>query len=287
MHNAYVVLKMPYVTFDGTGQERTGNKLIKYLTCKVISRVFGHIYSPLMCEDAVLVKEEEFEHILKDRPYYLGYVNIQIVGLFQQSSFFVPYRKALLDMVYDPLNEDYWTLVTGVRVYVKNLVKDVPFAFSAPSAGEEAGHDATLDDDIFMSLRLDDFMHDPWHPKSDIPYASYYTDILATLSFKNLYIICDTVRYEWELKYIQQFSQWDPILLQESFEHDCSLMRNCKRLIHSNSSLCWVMSFLSRSEKERHIPNTRFYKEQCLEAIESSDCVYYPQTMEHDELKSL
>jgi len=47
------------------------------------------------------------------------------------------------------------------------------------------------------------------------------------------------------------------------------------------------MSFLTKGTKERYIPNTRHYPEQCLEAIECSDSVYYPETMEHEELDAL
>jgi len=262
---------MPYVTFDATGECRTGNKFIQYLTCKVIGHIFGHVYSPGFAEEAVAVKEEDFGRILEEKPYYLCFVNIRIEGLFQKSEWFIPYRRILLHSVYDPNNKDYW--VERKTVYVKDLVADVPLAVD-PNA-------------LFMSVRLNDFMHYPYHAKTDIPYPTYYTDILRELTFSQLYIICDTITYEWERKYLSYFSQWNPILLQESFAHDCSLMRTCKRLIHSNSTLCWVMSFLTKGKKERYIPNTRHYPQQCLEAIESGDSVYYPATMEHKELDAL
>jgi len=261
---------MPYVTFDATGECRTGNKLIQYLTCKLIGHVFGHTYVPALAEESIEVPEGDFGKILAERPYYLQFVNIRIRGLFQRSEWFVPFRKVLLDMVYDPFNRDHWVKADGTTVFVKELVADVPLAVEP--------------DALFLSVRLDDFMHYPWHSKSDIPYASYYTTLLKRLTFSKLYIICDKVRHDWEWEYLYALSPWNPVLLQESFEHDCCLMRTCKRLIHSNSTLCWVMSFLSRGEKERYIPNTRHYPEQCLEAIEEGDSVFYPETMTHEEL---
>ena len=264
---------MPFVTFDASGDSRTGNKLIQYLACKVICHVFGHTYTGNreVVVDAVTVSEDAFANILRDKPYELSYANIYLTGFFQKSDFFIPFRKELLAMVYDPENEDYWR--KEETVYVKSLVKGVVTVPVGPR-------------DLCMSLRLDDFMHDPWHPKSDIPYPSYYTDILRGLegTFDRLYIICDTIRHEWERKYLENFRPWNPILLQASFAHDCCLLRTAPRLIHSNSSLCWVMSFLSQEVKERYIPNTRFYEAQTLEKIEESDRLFYPGTMEHEEL---
>jgi len=257
---------MPSVTFP-PGAERTGNKFIQYLTCKLIGHLFGHTYGEVV--NPVSVTESEFARILQEKPYYLCFVDIQISGLFQRSEFFVPYRQVLLDIVYDPGNTDFW-IVNGEPVFVRDLLADVPVI------GSEA--------DLFMSVRLDDFLHYPWHSKTDIPYPSYYKDILRKSTFRNLYIICDTVKQEWEWKYLEEFAEWKPILLQESFAHDCCLMRTCKRLIHSNSTLCWVMSFLTRGEKERFIPNTRHYEAQTLEAIEESDSVFYPETMTHEEM---
>jgi hypothetical protein len=265
---------MPYVSFDATGECRTGNKFIQYLTCKLIGHIFGHVYSPTLVEEAVTVKEGEFARILAEKPYYLSFVNIRIEGLFQRSEFFVPYRQVLLELVYDKYNRDYW--VADKTVFIQELLADEPSAL------------AKVDEDaLFLSLRLDDFMHYPWHSKTDIPYPSYYIELLRRLDFTKLYIICDTVRHDWERAYIAHFSEWNPILLQESFVHDCCLMRKCKRLIHSNSTLCWLMSFLTRGAKERYIPNTRHYEEQCLEAIELGDVVLYPDTMEHKELFSI
>ena len=261
-----------YVTFDATEECRTGNKLIQYLTCKLIGHLFGHRYVPALAEEAEVVKEEHFGRILEEKPYYLSFVNIRIKGLFQKSEWLVPYRQVLLDLVYDPFNRDCWVTGDGAAVFVKDLVTHVPLVVEAEP------------DTLFMSVRLDDFMHYPWHATSDIPYPSFYTDILRKLSFSKLYIICDRVRHDWEREYLKAFAPWNPTLLQESFEHDCCLMRSCTRLIHSNSTLCWVMSFLSRGVKERYIPNTRHYPEQCLEAIDPGDKVFYPQTMTHEEL---
>ena len=45
---------------------------------------------------------------------------------------------------------------------------------------------------------------------------------------------------------------------------DCGVMLDCPRFIHSNSTLCWFMSFCSQKKKERFIPQTHFYGGQKL-----------------------
>lgn len=266
----------PRVTFDATGDARTGNKLIQYLACKLICHLFGHMYTGITEEvgdESIVLNDDGFTRILEEKPYYMAYTNIHLKGYFQKSAFLVPYRKELLAIMYNANNNDFWISKNKDILYVRSLVQDVA---TVPIKAN----------DVCMSLRLDDFMHNPWHPKSDVPYPSYYIDILKGLegTFEKLYIICDTVRHEWEWEYIRNFLPWNPILLQESFAHDCCLLRMAPRLIHSNSSLCWVMSFLSQGHKERYIPNTRFYEQQTLEKIEESDRMFYPATMEHAEL---
>jgi len=66
--------------------------------------------------------------------------------------------------------------------------------------------------------------------------------------------VIDRIRQQWEVNYLQHFMKWNPIILQEDLGCDIALMRDCKRLIHSNSTLCWIISFLSKIEKERYIP---------------------------------
>ena len=63
-------------------------------------------------------------------------------------------------------------------------------------------------------------------------------------------------------------------------------MRDCKRLIHSNSTLCWIISFLS-DKKERYIPKTCFNINQTLDKIGDGDKIYYVQPLDHDEIYNL
>ena len=86
-----------------------------------------------------------------------------------------------------------------------------------------------------MSLRLDDFIQLP-DPVSDIIPPSYYLDIIESRNFNRLIIVCDTIRHDWERKYLEFFDKWTPTLIQKDIYHDCALYREAPYLIHSNST---------------------------------------------------
>ena len=145
-----------------------------------------------------------------------------------------------------------------------------------------------------MSLRLDDFIQLP-NPKSDIIPPQFYMDIIekwfSTSGREDgqLIIVGDKFRHHWEHKYIEFFSKWSPLIVQNTLLEDFALMRDCPALIHSNSSLCWFASFLSSvEEKRRYIPITGTYSSQNLEEIcPETDIVIKVCPMEHAAIYSL
>ena len=69
--------------------------------------------------------------------------------------------------------------------------------------------------------------------------------------------------------------------------HDCALMRDCSILLHSNSTLCWIMSFLSETKMQRYIPKTNFYKSQSLDKIENMDMLTDIAPLSHSNVYNL
>jgi hypothetical protein len=137
-----------------------------------------------------------------------------------------------------------------------------------------------------MSLRLDDFIQYPCKT-SDILPPQYYMDILNNMKINSkLYIVCDKIKHDWEVKYIEYFKKWNPILIQEDLINDIAVMRDCNYLIHSNSTLCWIISFLSNKETRfiPFIPKTDKNLNQHLEKIENKDTLCYVHTLTHEEV---
>ena len=76
--------------------------------------------------------------------------------------------------------------------------------------------------------------------------------------------------------------------MQKTLLEDFALMRDCPAFIHSNSSLCWFSSFISKNKTNRFIPITGTYPSQHLEIIESDkDEVKRIRPMKHKDVYAL
>jgi hypothetical protein len=265
-----------YVSFNHNGG-RLGNILFQYLMCKLISIKFGHTYickTNFTKKKNITITEESLDKFLDNPPKNIFNHNIIIEGYFQKSDYFMKYRDILVDFFYNVNNNDYW-VINNIKTYVKDLIN--------------CNHNIILNDnDIVLSLRLDDFIQLPCDTSDIIP-PKKILEILEQFDMDNrkLYIVCDKIKSEWEFKYVKYFYKYNPILLQNNLLHDCALMRECKILIHSNSTLCWFMSFLSKNKTKRIILNTKFYKGQDLKKIQDFDDFIIVKPLLHSEVYNL
>jgi hypothetical protein len=282
-----------YVTFEKKPSARTGNILFQYLMCKLISLLYNHTYIPIEefnamhLENVLTVHEDNAKSIVNnDNPTKKSILqHIRCDGFFQQSQYYIPYRTELLELLHNSI-DDYWISYNGARETISMfLYCSVNYAYHWKS------------NDIFISLRLDDFIQLP-RETSDIIPPQYYLDIIEKEMAKNtmngggsspqLYIICDVLRHPWEHKYMEFFNKWSPIRIEQSVIEDCHIMRDCPTLIHSNSTLCWFMSFLSQTpNKVRYIPQTHFYGGQSLAAIADTDNIQTVCPLPHHEVYHL
>ena len=108
--------------------------------------------------------------------------------------------------------------------------------------------------DIVIHLRLDDFNHHGHN--SIINDYSWYEDILKTERFDKLYIVYDknpatmmssthpTIRVK-EQKYIQQFSKYNPVIVNQSMLDDMQFIASFDKIVCSRSTYCWFAMFFS------------------------------------------
>ncbi len=263
---------MPFITFLKKRDARTGNIIFQYLFCKVMSIKFGHTYIPIEeyrsssadhLIDPIHIYDSNAREYYNCDPIHLEGRDIICDGYFQQSDFYVPMREELINQCL--ICPEYWVGFTGARECIKDFIMHpAPVNFGAR--------------DIVISLRLDDFIQLP-RETSDILPPEFYIDQIDQWCekygrFQNLYIVMDKFKHDWERRYVEYFGKWNPILLQNSLIDDIACMRDAPHLIHSNSSLCWVSSFLCILKcKTRVIPNTHFYSGQCLEKIDETNDV--------------
>lgn len=246
---------MPYVTFDISG--RTGNNVFQYLISKVIQIRFGHQYIPIQefTGEAMIIYEDAMCDAVDGKITDIAEKNIICNGYFQKSDFYLPYRDDLIKIL--KTSNDYW-ICNGKKIFVGDFLN--------------CSHNQPIgQNDIVMSLRLDDFIQRS-SKTSDIIPPEYYLNILENeMQYRDkLFIVSDILRYDWEKKYVEFFRKWDPIFIQQDIMSDFAVLRGCLRLVHSNSTFCWIASFLSNKVK-RYIPNTHFYSQQLLKEIETND----------------
>jgi hypothetical protein len=282
-----------YVTFEKKPSARTGNILFQYLMCKLISLLYNHTYIPIEefnamhLTNVLTVHEENAKSIVMNESPSPILQHIRCDGFFQQSQYYIPRRSELLQLLYKN-KDDYWISYNGAREVIGDFLYRTP---SPPTFEKKSS-------DIFISLRLDDFIQLP-RETSDIIPPQYYLDIIEREMARNmendgggsspqLYIICDTLRHDWERKYMDFFNKWSPVRIEQSVMEDCHIMRDCPLLIHSNSTLCWFMSFLSQNpNKIRYIPQTHFYGGQSLGAIADTDIVQTVCPLPHHDVYHL
>jgi len=265
------------ISFDNNGG-RFGNQLFCYLISKLFTIRFGHRYvsrDVITNDNYINISEANVQEYLENK-YNIHDKHIVLNGFFQKSDLFINYRSELINLIYDKNNHDYWYYNNTVY-YVKDYLIN-------------SKHNINLKtDDVVVSLRLNDFIQYPCKTSDIIP-PQYYIDILEKMSnIKSVYIVCDKLTYDWEFKYIEFFKKWNPKILQESLTHDIALMRDSNILIHSNSSLCWIVSFLSY-KSTRIIPYTpKIYmnQNQSLNKITDTDILNYVTPLDHNEVHEL
>ena len=270
----------PFVTFVANG--RTGNNLFQYLACKIIQKKYGQTYIPIdelknvnamliQSEDLLVVYENDMENVLSGSLENLNKKNIIIIGWFQKSDYYLPYRNYLIETLKN--SDEYWFGQDDAKKR-----RNIKTFF-------QTHHNQSLNEnDVVISLRLDDFII-MGGEKSDILPPEYYLNILEKEMEKGgrLFIVSDKIRLDWEKKYVEYFQKWNPIMVSEDLETDFALMRDCPILIHSNSTLCWMASFLSEKKTKRYIPKTHFYENQSLNKIEENDTLTDVKTMEKEK----
>ena len=272
---------MVFVTFDSRARGRTGNQIIQYLVCKVLELKLGHTYISYDLFDLdnnkeiFLYNDENIEDLLSNNNNIWDEIKDKHLigeGYFQKSEYLMKDRNSLLEMVYNENNCDYWVFNNN-KIFIKDFLfykNNVDFN----------------DNDLVISLRLDDFIQLPCKT-SDLLPPSFYINILNSINFNKLYIVCDKITYQWEYDYLDFFKKWNPILIQGTILHDASIIRDCKNLIHSNSTFCWIMSFFSETKLQRFIPNTHFYSHQSLFKINDNDIIIDVNPLTHKEVLEL
>jgi hypothetical protein len=259
------------------------------------SRFDHNYFSEEEMKRLLVIYEGDIENVLAGNVHDIANKDVVCIGYFQRSVIYQPYRNELLRILKNC--DDYWIKNVAVskldsalfcsQSELKSYGEDSKKVFIRDFLNSK--HNQNIgENDVVVSLRLDDFIQYPSH-RSDIIPPEYYLEILETeMQHRDrLFIVSDKIRLHWEHKYIEFFQKWNPIFVQGDLFSDFAFMRECPTLLHSNSTFCWLASFFSENKKRRFIPNTNFYAAQLLNHIEGDDTVADVLTFTHDEVHHL
>lgn len=241
---------------------RFGNNLFQYFIAKIIQKVYGrhtivHQYSDIQNKPHFTLNDEAwtlFEKKYLQNPnancvtnHIMSTNHILVHGYFQKSGILNLFRNYLIGLIH-PNNDE--------RINKQYRVSDL--------CQTVQNHE---EEDLVLHLRLDDFIFQG--NNSQIIHPQSYIQVIQAVPHRNLKIVVDSLKNDYEIKYLSYFQQFDPQIIQGSLIHDFNYLRHSKRLICSNSTFAWIAAFLGH-HTERYIPFI-VDKDQCLRKVQSSD----------------
>ena len=235
--------RIVYYKIDG----RFANNLFQYFASHIIKKIFNYNevkilqYNPGHC---LYIDNKKFREIceldMQGKSYDIsGYQNIYMDGFFQRSEIFLHYKDYIISL-FNENNTDKINESISIQDIVLYNTKHI-----IPS-----------EKDLVIHIRLDDFKL-----TKEVFEPNELKSILKNIDFEKLYIVCDTVKQQWEQDYINNFNEFNPIILSGNILDDFKLMATCKRLMISASTYSWIASYLNSNLIELHIPYNRKHGE--------------------------
>jgi len=257
---------MPVVSYNCVG--RLGNNLFQYFTAKLIGILFGHTYVTERPKNAFVINDSYYIQMCKtygeSHPYdMLRGKDIYLDGYFQYDTLLIRYRKQILDAS----EKD-----NDVLIYKQD---DLPEHLRYADIFSK--NTTVTDRSVTVHLRLDDF-----NGHGEVIPAHYYIDLLDSMSFDTLYIVCKPPTKEWEEKYLEHFAKYAPVYRKQTLLEDICTLSHSVRLLLSNSTLSWIIYYINRNNiRQAFVPHTHFHSHQHLLSYREYDIVYDVKLNKH------
>jgi hypothetical protein len=240
---------------------RLGNSLFRYFATAYLCNKgdLGHKYNSSQYKEKYIEINDEQFHLIINNSIPVPDCNILLTGFTQYDELF-KYRKEILkymktndnDILYTDRNDSYRVkdlLMTDVPVY-----------------------------DIVLHIRLEDFVEN----NEFIP-VDKIVNLLDTIHIKDS--ICIVVKEpisQFEKEYIQLIVQYleirniTTIINNNNIITDFKIMRNCKKLICSKSTISWCAAFLSEDMECCYMPDYSIIRNhQTIKTVHENTIMYY------------
>jgi hypothetical protein len=221
---------------------RCGNKIFQYVSARIFAEKNNlNLTTELDCELLKTKQSKVFEE-----PEIKN-------GIAVNSNSFHDDEIEFQGNQFDYIFNDYFQNC----IYINKYQDLIPTFFDLPSFQKN-------NEDIVLHLRLDDKVHtsDMTNPTdwsdAEIIHPDYYKKILDSEEFRNVYIVVDKIKYEWEKKYLQHFEKYNPIIISQTPTEDFMFMRTFNKIITSTSTFSYWSAFFSDAEKIYTLKNAGY-----------------------------
>jgi hypothetical protein len=250
---------------------RFANALIRFWAAIVINKILdnSHIIEYTMDKEYIsrlpnLINITNYHFIILCNKYLNKTIDITEL------------QKIYNDIDYTDINDDFLNKLKQSYIYMtdyyqcSNIYKDDIFRneiFKKMSEHNDRipGINATIgiimnthpnpmpnNNEIVLHVRLDDYFD-----SNQVIHPKYFIDSINELlihdnTITNIVIVVDTVRKDYEVKYIHYIKNNSPInfkLHQKKLLEDFNYIRFAKYIISSNSSFSWCATYLSNAKK--------------------------------------
>lgn len=170
--------------------------------------------------------------------------NLKATGYFQFD--FIKYKKEIIDFMEKNKNNHYIRSHFGPKYLIKDIIDDIELENKY---------------DVVIHIRLGDFKGRP-----DFIEYEYYEKVFEFIDFNNkkVCLMIENVKNEEEREYLNRCLGWfDSNNIKINIESndvliDFNIMKQCKTLVCSMSTLSWAAAFLSKHIEKCFMPNYNF-----------------------------
>jgi hypothetical protein len=259
-----------------THRGRLGNALFRYMACTIICIKYGAEYITITSNSNPSFRYWQLDRIndtnfIKIMEYINQNIDINLSNLnylmqdfYQHDKIYIKYKKEIIDFINN--NPDHFVITDGItagdgnlqRYNVKNLIT-TPTNFNKYY-------------DMVFHIRLDDKITAGIDTKVQFILNLIDQIIFDIYKINKIAIVCQAPTTNYEKQYISQVInklsekiKCEIIVESNDIITDFNIIKNCKILISSISTICWCASFFSTTIEKCYMPilNKRISGEHC------------------------
>lgn len=237
-------------------QGQFGNNLFQYFASEIIKKIYEYDeVKPtfeINLEFNTIIDDAKFKRIINaylngDKVEIDTSKDILMIGFFQRSEIFLKEREFIRSLFV----EDNMTNISN-RIKIGNIVK-----YQSKHTFEPTENDLVFHVRLAGSFQWADFI-DMENKTSQLYEPEKMKEIIKSIKYEKLYIVCNNPKADWEKEYLSEFDDLNPIVVSGGLGDDFDFMLKSKKFITSASTMSWMAAMLGNAT-ELHIPYNNYY----------------------------